>query len=144
VRALADADIVVEKLLGGDAGVISLEAMALGKVAVARIRDEVRTAHPEMPVVSADPGTIGDVIAKLVASSKLRAEIGERGKVYGEREHSGDAAAARIEEIYDSAKPSSARPHPDWAADPSERRLEAAFARIGRLEEQNARLRARR
>lgn len=141
--ALADADIVVEKLLGGDAGVVSLEAMALGKVAVARIRHEVLQAHPGLPVVSADPDSFEHVMAGLLGSWQRRAEVGERGRAYVEAEHSGDLAAEQVEAIYQAARPGSARPHPDWSADPSPRVLEAAFARMQRLEEQNARLRDR-
>ncbi|WP_256840126.1 hypothetical protein [Ornithinimicrobium faecis] len=144
LRELAGADIVVEKLLGGDAGVISLEAMALGKVAIARIREEVRSAHPEIPVVSANPNTFSEVMAELIQSHRLRGELGERGRAYVEAEHSGARAAALLEDIYMTAKPGPARPHPNWASDPSERRLEAAYARMQRLEEQNARLRGRR
>lgn len=143
LREVQDADIVIEKLLGGDAGVISLEAMAMGKVAVARIRDDVRVAHPEIPVASADPDTFYDVMAQLLSSYQLRAELGERGRHYVEAEHSSDVAGARLEKLYESAAPGPARPHPDWASDPSPRRLETAYARLARLEEQNARLRSR-
>lgn len=142
LREIERADIVIEKLLGGDAGVISLEAMALGKVAVARIRDEVMNAHPGIPVVSANPETFQDVMAELLSSSQLRAEIGERGRAYVEAEHSGDLAAERLEQLYGDATPGPARPHPHWASDPAPRRLEAAYGRIRDLEQQNAALRS--
>lgn len=143
LEEIRGADIVVEKLLGGDAGVLSLEAMALGRVAVARIRDEVRAQHPTMPVVNANPDTFGDVLAELLASPVRRAELGEAGRRYVETDHSPAVAAEVLEKIYAAAKPASARPHPDWGSDPNPRRLESAHDRITRLESAVARLRAR-
>lgn len=141
LREIASADIVVEKLLGGDAGVLSLEAMAMGRVAVARIRDEVRRRHPAMPVVSADPETFGEVMADLLASPQLRAELGEAGRHYVETDHSAEAAAQTLAALYESPGGRTGRPHPDWANDPSPRRLESAYARIATLEENLARYR---
>ncbi|MFA9429300.1 glycosyltransferase [Egicoccus sp. AB-alg2] len=116
LEAMADADIVVEKVLGGDAGVLSLEAMAMGKVAVARIRDEVRERHPNLPVVSADPETFGDVLAELVSDRRRREWVAERGRAYVEAEHAPPVVAARLEELY--ATPRRRRPQlPDaWRA----------------------------
>ncbi|GAA4283358.1 hypothetical protein GCM10022261_08890 [Brevibacterium daeguense] len=143
LKAIAEADIVVEKLLGGDAGVLSLEAMALGKVAVARISDEVIAAHPSIPVVNANPDTFQEVISDLIEDAQKRKELGEAGRAYVESEHSSSVAGRILDEIYRSANPGPARPHPDWASDPSPRKLEAAYARIGRLEHKLDALRRR-
>lgn len=138
------ADIVVEKILGGDAGVLSLEAMALGRVAVARIRDEVKAVHPDMPVVSATPDTFSARMAELLASPRLREELGNKGRAYVERDHGPEKTAETLEELYTQSAAQSVRPHPEWASDPSPRRLEAAYTRIAKLEESLARFRARR
>ena len=116
LRAIVDADIVVEKLLGGDAGVLSLEAMTMGKVAVARIREEVRDRHPDLPVVSADPETFPTVLGELVADQQRRAELGEFGRAYVEREHAAHVIAEQLERLY--ASPRERRPQlPDaWRA----------------------------
>lgn len=144
LREMSSADIVVEKLLGGDAGVLSLEAMALGRVAVARIRDEVIERHPDMPVVNANPETFGEVMAGLLSSPERRADLGAAGRAYVEAEHSALSTGRILERIYSAAAPRPARPHPDWASDPSPRRLEQAYARIDALETTVARLRQRR
>lgn len=141
LKEIEQADIVVEKLLGGDAGVLSLEAMALGRVAVARIRDEVLQRHPSMPVANANPDTFADVMAGLLASPQRRAELGVAGRRYVEAEHSADVAGELLHGLYAGAIPRPARPHPDWATDPSPRRLEQAFARVSALEKAVARLR---
>lgn len=108
VMEMADADIIVEKVLGGDAGVLSLEAMAFGKVAVARIRDEVRDRHPALPVVSADPETLADTLVALVGDGPRRLELGRRGRAYVEDEHSPQVIAEQLEGLYST--PGSQRP----------------------------------
>lgn len=144
LRQIAQADIVVEKLLGGDAGVLSLEAMAMGRVAVARIREEVLARHPSMPVVSADPESFFAVMSDLLSDARRRAELGKAGRRYVEAEHSATVTAKLLEELYTRPILRGTRPHPEWASDPSPRRLETAYARIAKLEETVARLRQRR
>lgn len=141
LRQISEADVVVEKLLGGDAGVLSLEAMAMGRVAVARIREEVFDHHPAMPVQSANPESFGEVMAKLLSSRQIRENLGAEGRHYVEQEHSAIASARLLEALYLSPNVRTARPHPDWATDPSPRKLEHAYTRIRHLEEALSRCR---
>jgi glycosyltransferase involved in cell wall biosynthesis len=141
---VATADIVVEKLLGGDAGVSSLEAMALGKVAVARIREEVRGRNPDLPVVSADPETFADVMEELLRSPRRRAELGQQGREYVVAKHDAAVVGMQLEELYSSISPRG-RPAipPGWTAPPMQARLERAQAKIDRLKAKNEQLRRR-
>ena len=100
LTALADADILVEKVLNGDAGVISLEAMAMGKIAIARIRPEVRNMHPDMPVVNADPESFEDVLVDLIQNWQDHRKLGVRGREYVERNHAPDVIAVQLEALY--------------------------------------------
>lgn len=139
---LANADIVVEKLLGGDAGVSSLEAMAMGKVAVARIREEVRRRHPDLPVVSADPETFADVMEELLSSPRRRRELGEQGRAYVVAEHDALVAGVRLEELYAGITPRRAPAiMPGWTVPSAHTRLEKAEAKIDRLTAKNEQLR---
>ena len=104
LKAVRDADIVVEKLLGGDAGVLSLEALAMGKVAVARTRDEVTARHPDLPVVSADPETFAEVIGQLVSDRTYRYELSNRGRPYIEANHAPEAIAGELEKLYEQPR----------------------------------------
>lgn len=97
-----------------------------------------------MPVVSADPESFAAVMAELLGDADRRAALGEAGRRYVEAEHSATVTAQMLEELYTRPVPRGARPHPDWASDPSPRRLETAYARIAKLEETVARLRQRR
>jgi glycosyltransferase involved in cell wall biosynthesis len=116
MSAMADADIVIEKLLGGDAGVLSLEALAMGKVAVARIRDEVRDRHPELPVVSANPETFPTVLAELVANPIRRAELADLGRPYVEGNHAPELIAEELELLYSRPRTRKPRLPEAWRA----------------------------
>jgi glycosyltransferase involved in cell wall biosynthesis len=142
VARAAAADIVVDKLLGGDAGVGSLEAMALGKVVVARIREEVRRRHPDLPVVSADPETFPNVMEELLGSERRRAELGEQGRAYVLAEHDAAVVGARLEELYSGIVPRG-RPAipPGWTAPTMDAQLEEAHVEIARLKAANEELR---
>ena len=49
-RAIADADVVVDNLITGDYEVVSMEAMAESRVAVANVLPTVAAAFPDAPV----------------------------------------------------------------------------------------------
>jgi len=125
IARMGRADIVVEKLLGGDAGVSSLETMALGRVAVARIRDQVRAQHPAMPVVSADPETFVDVMRDLLGDPDRRARLGEQGRAYVEQEHSPAVIGRQLEKLYTSKPRRGIPAYPDWTVPPKEAAMEA-------------------
>ncbi len=135
---IAHADIVVEKLLGGDAGVGSLEAMAHGKVAIARIRDEVLAVHPDLPVASADPETFPDVLESLLADDDRRQAIGEAGRAYVEREHAPGVTGSRLEEMYNAAGRTGVPSYPQWTTPESQRRTDSWIARMEKAESAQA------
>ncbi|MBU2695120.1 glycosyltransferase [Pimelobacter sp. 30-1] len=144
------ADIVVEKVLGGDIGVTSMEAMALGRVAVTRIRDEVRERHPDLPVVSADPTTLEEVLRDLLADPAHRARIGSESRSYVERVHGIEAGGRRLEELYRTRERPALAGYPGWPlpapearATAAERDLHAARAGIQRKDARIKKLRAR-
>ncbi len=131
---MARADIVVEKLLGGDAGVTSLEAMAMGKVAIARIRDEVLDAHPEMPVVDADPETFTDVLIDLIADPEKRRRLGEQGREYVKKEHDVPVTGSRLQAMYLEPGRTGIPAFPDWPMTVPQKRAEWWRARMEKSE----------
>jgi glycosyltransferase involved in cell wall biosynthesis len=84
------------------------EAMMLGKPAVCFLRPEwlkhVAQQLPEyvrdLPVVSATPQNIHDVLKDLVESPEKRLEIGKRSRDFAVKWHSAKAAAIRFDRIY--------------------------------------------
>ena len=104
----AQADIVVDMLTYGFFGATAREAMMLGKPVVCYLRPEwleqMRAEIPgyvdELPVVSATPETVHDVLVDLIEHPEKRAEIGRRSREFAVKWHSAQAAANRFDRIY--------------------------------------------
>lgn len=102
------ADIVVDMLTFGWFGSNVREAMMLGKPVVCYLRPEwldgMRKQVPgyidELPVVSATPATVEDVLKDLVNDPERRRELGERGRQFALKYHSAEAGARRMDQIY--------------------------------------------
>lgn len=104
----AQADIVVDMLTVGFFGATAREAMMLGKPVVCYLRpewlDQMRAQIPEyvdeLPVVSASPDTVRDVLTDLMEHPEKRRELGRRGREFALKWHSSQAAARRFDSIY--------------------------------------------
>jgi Glycosyl transferases group 1 len=104
----AQADIVCDMLTYGWFGANVREAMMLGKPAVCYLRpawiENVRREVPgyveELPVVSATPETVHDILAELIESPERRREIGEASREFALKWHSASVAARRFDGIY--------------------------------------------
>ena len=102
------ADVFLEMLTYGWFGANAREAMMLGKPVICYIRPEwlesVREELPEyadeLPVISATPASAEEVLLELLRNPEKRAEIGGRSREFMIRWHSGEAAGARMDEIY--------------------------------------------
>ena len=103
----AEADVVVDQLLAGWYGAFAVEMMSLGKPVVAFIRDEDLVHIPagmrrELPVISATPDTVADVLRRLVTGERgALLEAGRRGRAYAERWHDPRTIAARLKTAYE-------------------------------------------
>lgn len=96
-----EADIVVDQILCGTYGMLSVEAMAMGKVVVAYVRDDVKANFPpDLPIVIATPDTIRDVLDGLLRDALLRHQIGVRSRAYVDRYHNVDRVVPRLLDIY--------------------------------------------
>jgi hypothetical protein len=104
----AQADIVVDMLTFGWYGANVREALMLGKPVVCYLRpewlEEMRREIPdfvdELPIVSATPETVHDVLVDLIEQPEKRAEIGRRSREFALRWHSAPAAARQFDSIY--------------------------------------------
>jgi glycosyltransferase involved in cell wall biosynthesis len=97
------ADIVVDQLRIGWHGVLALEAMALGKVVVCYIRDDLEKGllhKGKMPLINATPDTINEVLHDLISKPTLRREIGHFARRYVEEIHDVDIVARQFVEEY--------------------------------------------
>jgi glycosyltransferase involved in cell wall biosynthesis len=102
------ADIVVDMLTYGFFGATAREAMMLGKPVVCYLRPEwlesMRAEIPgyvdELPVISATPDTIREVLIDLIEHPDKRAEIGRRSREFAVKWHSSRVAGRRFDAIY--------------------------------------------
>jgi len=97
----ASADIVVDQLLIGAYGQYAVEMMALGKPVICYIRDDLRSLYPsELPIVSATPADIAEVLYTLIRDRSRWALLGKEGIRYVDQYHDSVAVARRALEYY--------------------------------------------
>jgi glycosyltransferase involved in cell wall biosynthesis len=95
------ADIAVDQLMIGAYGTVAIEMMAKGVPVVCRIRDDLRHHYPQdLPIVSAGPDEIYDVLEGLLQRPDNWPELGRRGIEYVRHEHEMHRVAARTLALY--------------------------------------------
>lgn len=100
---LAQADIVIDQILCGAYGNVSVEAMAAGKPVIAYIRPDLVDTYPRgLPVVSANPDTLKEVLAQLLLAPELRIKLGQQGRMYAEEHHDARMVARQLLSLYHS------------------------------------------
>jgi glycosyltransferase involved in cell wall biosynthesis len=110
MRRLAQAHVLVDQVVAtgkpdevdGLFGTAALEAMAMGKVAVAYVKEEHLRHYPGCPVVSPAPTAAGvaEALADLMSDMDRARGIGERGRAYVASAHDPGAIVARVMEVY--------------------------------------------
>ncbi len=133
-KTLADADLLIDNTIGGSYGIVSLEALSLGKVAVSNMSPAMRAAHPTAPVVMVDPTALRDTLRRLLRDVDERQALAERGRAFVEQDHDADAVAATLVDFYTERLPERTRPAmPDWVSVERFRRIERLEERLDRV-----------
>ena len=104
----AQADIVLDMLTFGWFGANAREAMMLGKPIICFLRPEwLESAHreipdyvDELPIISATPDTVEDILLELINNKQKRIEVGRRSREFAVKWHSAEAGAQRLDQIY--------------------------------------------
>ena len=65
-----------------------------------QMRAQIPEYVEELPVVSATPETVRDVLIDLIDHPEKRRQIGRRSREFALRWHSAEAGARRFDEIY--------------------------------------------
>jgi glycosyltransferase involved in cell wall biosynthesis len=113
---LAGCDVLVDQLMMGWYGLLAIEGMAEAKAVVSYIRDDFRGVHPDLPVVSAEPGSIADVLRGLIRDPARRTALGARGVEFVTRHHDTKVVGARLLQEYRSMMTAGGSAHPDRGA----------------------------
>jgi glycosyltransferase involved in cell wall biosynthesis len=101
-----EADIAVDQLLVGWYGSFAVEMMALEKPVVCYIREEDLKFIPsemkeDLPVVHSTKDDLFEKLIMLIENSKLRKELGEKGRNFVEKWHNSINIAKKLrEEVY--------------------------------------------
>jgi glycosyltransferase involved in cell wall biosynthesis len=123
--AIRNADVVIDNLITGDYELVSSEAMASSRVAVANIQAASSRAFPEAPVYSLDPGTVVDRLRALISDVPLRRQLAARGRPYVAANHDAGVAAHRLLAAYVApSRPVERQAFPDWVSLATARRVE--------------------
>lgn len=99
------ADVIIDQLHIGSYGLFSVESMALGKPVVCYISDEMQHHYPKgLPIITANPDTIGSVLENLLQNIDSFPETGKKSREYAEKHHDSSAVCPLIQTIYQSAQ----------------------------------------
>lgn len=98
-----NADIVIDQILCGSYGLLSVEAMAYGKPVIAFIRPDLALRMNDLPICSANPDTIYDVLGELLRNPQKRLELGQAGRTFVENHHDSAKVAQHLLNVYQQA-----------------------------------------
>ena len=102
-KIYSQADVVIDQLFIGTYGVLSIEAMALGKPVMAFIRPDLTQTYPDwLPVVSVTKETIKDRLSYLLDNPAERERLGREGRRYVETYHDYKKIAKLLYSLYES------------------------------------------
>ncbi|MGM7719608.1 glycosyltransferase family 4 protein [Metabacillus sp. Hm71] len=95
------ADIIIDQLCIGAFGIVSLEAMALGKPVICFIRDDLIKTYPSnLPIVNASPITIYNVLEHILSNPTERYNLGVKGRKYVEKHYDANIVAKQLIDLY--------------------------------------------
>jgi len=103
LRTIARADIVLDQLLIGGFGSLSVEGMALGRPVICYLLEDVKREHyPDCPIANATIENVTDVLRDLVADSARRLRLGREGRAFVSRHLDYETVNRRMLELYRS------------------------------------------
>ncbi len=99
----AKADIIIDQLIIGTYGMVSIEGMAFGKPTICYLRDELFIMQENKPpLYNANIYTIREKLEELIVNYKMRLDLGQMGRQFVERIHDSEKVAEQAIKIYES------------------------------------------
>lgn len=87
ITSIKNADILIDQMVTGWYGLISIEAMALGKTTVCYLRDELYNYLPDNPIINLNPDNLAEGLKKLILEKEKLSEYGKKGRAFAEKYH---------------------------------------------------------
>jgi len=101
-KLIAQCDVFVDQTLMGWYGMVSVEAMAMGKPSLTYIREDFESRLHDCPLVRTSCESLADDLAALLRDAPRRRELSAASRDYVEREHDAHMIARRLVELYHS------------------------------------------
>jgi glycosyltransferase involved in cell wall biosynthesis len=97
------ADLVIDEILCGAYGMLAIECMSMGKPVISWLTDYIKGHYPsELPLLSANPDTIEQVIKNALDNRDMFPELGRKGRAYVEKYHDVKNVSKQLIELYHS------------------------------------------
>lgn len=87
IEAIRNCDILIDQVVAGWYGLISIEAMALGKTVVCYIKDELYSYLPDLPIRNLNPDNLINGLKKLINDRDQLSKSGKLGRQFVEKYH---------------------------------------------------------
>ncbi len=102
LRALmAECDVFVDQVFMGWYGMVSVEAMAFARPAMAYMRPDFEPRAEGCPLVRTSLETLADDLAALLSDTPRRRALGEAGRAWVEQRHEAHVIARQLIELYE-------------------------------------------
>jgi len=96
-KEIASCDLVIDQLIGGYYGLLSVESMALGKPVVVYIRPDIwEREKAYLPVFNANPDSLFDILEKILKDPDQLEQRGRDSRAYVEKFHDAKIVAKGI------------------------------------------------
>jgi len=100
------ADVIIDQILIGWHGVLTIEGLALGKPVAVYVREDLLkdSEFSDLPICNINPGNIDERLRELIGDARLRKSLSERGRDYIARHHDVGAVIPRLKALYDEVQ----------------------------------------
>jgi len=102
VQEMKNSDIVIDQINPaiGTYGMVSVEAMALGKPVVCHLKEEYIALFANCPIVNSGADKLKERISYLIDDMDARRKLGGQGRRYVEKNHGADMVAKKLITCY--------------------------------------------
>jgi glycosyltransferase involved in cell wall biosynthesis len=87
IEMIKSCDILIDQMTAGWYGLISIEAMALGKTTVCYIDNKLYDYLPDLPIINLNPDNLSDGLLKLIENKNELPKYGRAGREFAEKYH---------------------------------------------------------